>query len=85
MIGMTRPKAKATITIDADLLDAVKAAVANGGSPSVSAYIEHAVAGQLASESDFDDMVDEMLGDSGGPPSADERAAARALLTEPAA
>ncbi len=82
---MTRPKTKTTITIDADVLDTVKAAVAAGLGTSVSAYIEHAVVGQLASESDFDDMIEEMLTETGGPPSPEERAAARALLSGSAA
>jgi Arc/MetJ-type ribon-helix-helix transcriptional regulator len=82
---MARPKVKITITLEADVLDRVRVAVADGRSKSVSAYIEHAVIGQLAAEADFDSTIVEMLAKTGGPPTKEERAIARRLLTDPAA
>lgn len=85
MIGMTNPKAKTTITIDADVLDQVRGLVANGAATSISAYIEHAVRGQLAAETEFDAVIEEILAATGGPPTAAEKSAAEALLSDPAA
>lgn len=82
---MDRPKAKVAITLDADVLDRVRANVERGAARSVSAYIEHAVRGQLAAEAEFDGLIDEMLAASGGPLTAKERAAARRLLSGSAA
>ena len=79
------PKAKVTITVDREVLARVKAAVSEGTAASVSAYIEHAITGQLATEADFDATIAEMLANSGGPPSDQERAAAQRLLSGSAA
>jgi hypothetical protein len=84
MNGMAPPKVKITITLEAEVLDRVRVAVAEGRSKSVSAYIERAVIGQLAAEADFDSTIVEMLARSGGPPTKEERAIARRLLTDPA-
>lgn len=82
---MTNPKAKTTITIDTDVLDHVRAAVASGAAKSISAYIEHAVRSQLAAETEFDSVIEEIFAQTGGPPTANERAAADSLLTDSAA
>lgn len=80
MIGMTPPRAKITITIDPAVLARVRLAVEGGHARSVSAYIEHAVAGQLAAEDDFDAMLAESLAATGGPPTDAELQAVRRLL-----
>ena len=84
-IDMDSPKAKITITLQADVLERVRAAVGGGRSRSVSSYIERAVIHQLAAEADFDTTIAEMLAATGGPPTKKERVAARKLLTGSAA
>ncbi|MCY3662674.1 MAG: hypothetical protein OXH28_07590 [bacterium] len=80
---MTPPRAKIAITIDPALLARVRLAVEAGSARSVSAYIEHAVAGQLAAEDDFEAMLAESLAKTGGPPTdAELEAAARLLAGE---
>ena len=79
------PKVKLAITLRADVVRKVRDAVAEGRARSVSAYIEHAVVSQLAAEADFDSLIAEMLAASGGPPTKQERAAARKLLSGSAA
>ena len=85
MIGMTDPRTRVTIRLDQELLSGVRAAVDKGRASSVSAYIEHAVASQLDAESSFDATIAEMLADSGGPPTDEERAEAQRLLSTDAA
>jgi len=85
MSGMTIPRAKISITIGEELLARVRLAVEAGHAPSVSGYIEHAVAGQLAAEDDFDAMLAESLAATGGPLTDEERAAARRILSGEAA
>ncbi len=82
---MTGPKAKTTITIDKELLAMVRTAVAAGAASSVSAYIEHSVRGQLAAETEFDAIVDEIFASTGGPPTPAEQAAAQSVLSNSAA
>lgn len=82
---MTPPRAKISITIEQDLLARVRLAVEAGHATSVSAYVEHAVAGQLAAEDDFEAMLAESLAATGGPLSDEERAAARRILSGEAA
>lgn len=82
MNGMAEPKAKITVTLQAEVVERVRAAVADGRARSVSAYIEHAVVGQLAAEADFDATISEMLAETGGAPSAAERKVARELLAD---
>lgn len=80
MIGMSTPRAKIAITIDPALLARVRLAVEAGQARSVSAYIEHAVAGQLVAEDDFEAMLAESLAASGGPPTDEELQDAKRLL-----
>lgn len=82
---MTDSRAKISITIEQALLARVRLAVEAGSAPSVSAYIEHAVAGQLAVEDDFEAMLAESLAATGGPPTETELAAAARLLAGEAA
>lgn len=77
---MEKPKVKVAITLRPDVLADVRARVDAGQARSVSAYVERAVLGQLAAEADFDSLINEMLAASGGPPTKEERAAARHLL-----
>jgi Arc/MetJ-type ribon-helix-helix transcriptional regulator len=72
ILSMT--KAKIAVTIDQDLLVKVRQAVEEGAAPSVSAYVEQAVAAHLTEEEDFRAMLDEMLEETGGPLTDEERA-----------
>lgn len=85
MNGMDKPKVKVAITLRPDVLDQVRARVDSGQARSVSAFIQHAVLAQLAAEADFDLLIDDMLAATGGPPTRQERAAARRLLSGSAA
>ena len=82
---MTLPRAKITITIDPAVLARVRLAVEAGHARSVSAYIEHAVAGQLAAEADFDAVLAEIFEATGGELTDEERATARRILSGEAA
>ncbi|WP_423916955.1 ribbon-helix-helix protein, CopG family [Candidatus Poriferisodalis sp.] len=82
---MTATKSRLTITVDSDIVDRVKALVAQGGASSVSAYVEHSVQCQLAADADFDVLLATMLDETGGPLTPDERAAARRVLSGDAA
>ena len=77
---MTRPKVKLAISMSPAVLDKVKAIVSRKRSRSVSAYVEHAVAAQLAAEADFDLLVAQRLDETGGPATRIERERARKLL-----
>lgn len=72
-------KAKVTVTMDRDLLAKVRRAVDEGSAPSVSAYVEQAVAQWVADE-DADAFLDKMLEESGGPMTDEERAWADRVL-----
>lgn len=77
---MSTPKVKIAVTLSPELVERVRAAVSAGAARSLSAYVEHALSGQLAAETDFDTMIDEMLTTTGGPATGPERAEARRLL-----
>jgi len=85
MKGMTVRKAKITITIDQDVLASVKAGVRHGQAANVSAYIEHAIVGQVTAETELDAMITDLLSASGGAPTKTERAEAQGLLSGTAA
>jgi hypothetical protein len=78
--GMTAPKVKLAISMSPVVLAKVKSLVSRSASSSVSAYIEHAVAAQIAAEADFDLLLSQRLNETGGPPTRAERAQARRLL-----
>jgi hypothetical protein len=78
--GMQSPKIKLAISMSPELLEKVKAVVAQKRARSVSAYVQHAVAAQLAAEADFDLLIAEALAETGGPPTRTELARARKLL-----
>jgi Arc/MetJ-type ribon-helix-helix transcriptional regulator len=70
--GMTA-KAKVAVSLPADLLKAVRAAVAAGHAPNVSAYVTDALE-EKAKLDALDDLLDEMLQETGGPLTDTERA-----------
>ena len=77
---MAAPKVKLAVSMSPALLRKVKAVVAQKRTKSVSAYVEHAVAAQLASEAHFDLLMEEAFAETGGAPTRTERARARKLL-----
>ncbi len=62
MIGITAPKARIAVTIDTEVPARVESTVAAGEARSVSAYVEHAVASQLAAETSFDATPETTVG-----------------------
>jgi len=78
--GMDTPKAKITITLRPEVLADIRERVTAGQARSVSAYVEHAIVGQLAAEADFDSLLAELLAETGGPLTDQERASARRVL-----
>jgi Arc/MetJ-type ribon-helix-helix transcriptional regulator len=85
MNGMTQPKVKVAVSLSADLVEQLRAAVTSGKARSVSAFVEHAVRAQFAAEIEFDAMLADMLAVTGGAPTDEERAAAARLLGTDAA
>jgi Arc/MetJ family transcription regulator len=69
--GMT--KAKIAVTIDEELLAEARQRVGRGDAASLSAYIEDAVRTRVESGS-LRELLDEMLEESGGPMTDEERA-----------
>ena len=86
VIGMATRKI--TITLDETQLDQVRALVAAQTAPSVSGFVQHAVAVALDDVAGWGAMLAEALRQTGGPLTEDERAWADNVLgtsTQPAA
>lgn len=82
--GVHSPKVKLGVSMSPELIEKVKAVVAHKRARSVSAYVEHAVAAQLAAEADFDLLIAEELDETGGPPTPEDlRALAPGLRIHP--
>ncbi len=78
MIGMTR-RAKIAVSLPAELVAAARRAVKSGRAPSVSAYVETALAHQVDRD-EGGDWIDEWLAETGGPMTAEEEAWADEVL-----
>jgi len=79
---------KVTVTLDELQLDQIRALVQGGTAPSVSGFVQHAVAVALDDVAGWGAMLAEALRQTGGPLSDDERAWADVVLgasTRPAA
>ncbi len=76
MLGMTRKKI--AITLPEEQVAAARRAVAEGRSPSVSAYISQALARRDADE-ELEDMLAEIYAEVGQPDPSDRAWARRAL------
>lgn len=67
--GMT--SAKVAISLPKDVLTRARAAVRRGAAPSLSAYVGQALE-EKVTEDELFEMLDEMLGETGGPPTPQE-------------
>jgi antitoxin ParD1/3/4 len=77
MTGMTT--AKIAVSLPAELVAQARQAVSDGRAASVSAYVASALEHQ-AKLDDLASLLEEMLAESGGPLSAEERRAADQVL-----
>ncbi len=77
MVGMTAQKI--AISIPATVLEQARRSVRKGRAASMSAYVTSAVAEKLKND-DLAELLEEMLAETGGPPSARERAEAERAL-----
>ncbi|MHB1930246.1 MAG: ribbon-helix-helix domain-containing protein [Acidimicrobiales bacterium] len=64
---------KVTVTLDADLLDRIRALVGSGAAPSVSAFVKHAVGVALDDVAGWGAVLADALEATGGGLSAEER------------
>lgn len=71
---------KFTITLDNEQFGEIKRIVAKGGAPSVSAFVKKAVATALDDVVGWQQTLDEMLEETGGPMTDAERAWADEIL-----
>lgn len=78
MRGMTA-KAKVAVSLPADLLAQARRAVEEGRAPTLSAYVAAALE-EKAKLDDLASLLSQMLAESGGPLTDEERAAADAVL-----
>jgi len=81
VIGMVTKKV--TITLDEAQLEDVRRLVSEGASPSVSAFVQHAVAVSLDDVAGWGAMLAQALKDTGGPITAEEAAWADSALGVP--
>ena len=70
---------KIAVSLPSELVERAKRAVADGRAPSVSAYVANALEEQSKLE-DLASLLDEVLAESSGPPTAAERKAADRAL-----
>lgn len=71
---------KVTVTLEREQLEAIKRLVADGQAPSVSGFVQRAVGVALDDVAGWGAMLARALDDTGGEPTADERAWADELL-----
>ena len=74
---------KLTITLPKEQLAEIHALVASGQTPTISAFVKHAVAVSLADAAGWKEMLADALEQTGGPLSKKERAWADAQLSPP--
>jgi antitoxin ParD1/3/4 len=79
IVGMTPTRAKIAVSLPAELIDQAKRAVAEGRAANLSAYVAEAMAEKTKLD-DLAQMLAEMLGETGGPLTDEERTAADKVL-----
>jgi len=72
---------KVTVTLDDHQLEEIRALVAGGKAPNVSAFVKHAVGVALYDAAGWKEMLEDALEQTGGPLTKKERAWADALLS----
>ena len=72
---------KITITLQDDQVEAIRALVAAGRSPNVSAFVQHAVGVALFDAAGWREMLEDALRQTGGPLTKKERDWADTLLS----
>ena len=72
---------KITITLQEDQVEEIRALVAAGRSPNVSAFVQHAVGVALFDEAGWRQMLKDALQQTGGPLTNKERGKADTLLS----
>ena len=82
VVGMATRKV--TVTLEETQLDQIRSLVQAGNAPSVSGFVQHAVAVALDDVAGWGAMLAEALRQTGGPLSDDERAWADDVLGGPA-
>jgi Arc/MetJ-type ribon-helix-helix transcriptional regulator len=78
VIGMAT--CKVTVTLDTAQVEQIRRLVESGSAPSVSGFVQHAVAVSLDDVAGWGALLAEALRDTGGPLSDDERAWADDVL-----
>jgi Arc/MetJ-type ribon-helix-helix transcriptional regulator len=77
--GMATTK-KVTVTLREDQLGAIRGLVADGRAESVSGFVQDAVALWLQEAAGWGSVIDDILAETGGPPTEAEREWARAVM-----
>ena len=72
---------KITITLNDDQVHEIRALVAAGQAPNVSAFVQHAVGTALHDAAGWKEMLNDALRQTGGPLTKNERAWADAILS----
>jgi Arc/MetJ-type ribon-helix-helix transcriptional regulator len=72
---------KITVTLNDDQVEEIRALVAAGHAASVSGFVQHAVGVALHDAAGWREMLQDALGQTGGPLTGTERAWADALLS----
>jgi Arc/MetJ-type ribon-helix-helix transcriptional regulator len=85
MVNGMATTSKLTITLPDDQLEQVRARVASGHTPSVSAFVKHAVKIALEDADDWERTLEEALEQTGGPLTDKEKAWVDSLLEPPSA
>jgi Arc/MetJ-type ribon-helix-helix transcriptional regulator len=70
VIGMAT--VKVTITLEETQLEQIRALVREGRARNVSAFVQHAVDNSLADIVEWEQMIDDALNETGGPPTPEE-------------
>lgn len=79
VLGMATTKI--TVTLNDDQVEEIRALVAAGQAASVSGFVQHAVGVSLHDAAGWREMLQDALGQTGGPLTKTERAWADALLS----
>lgn len=74
---------KITVTLDEKQVEEIRALVAAGQAPNISAFLQHAVRLALSDAAGWRELLDEAMNQTGGPLTKKERAWADRILGAP--